>query len=82
VSQTAKNFVKECLTVDPTKRPNAAKLLEHPWLADEMPHFVPDPESPSGGPTDLLPLIQKRLDARTRCKCLTHTIYYWIGPFI
>jgi len=66
VSQTAKDFVKECLTVDPTKRPNAASLLKHSWLASEKPHFVPDPESPTGGPTDLLPHIQKRLDARTR----------------
>ncbi|TFY77846.1 hypothetical protein EWM64_g6165, partial [Hericium alpestre] len=30
------------------------------------PHFVPDPTSPTGGPTDLLPHIQKRLDAKTR----------------
>lgn len=81
VSGTAKGFVKECLTVDPTKRPNAVSVLNHPWLADEKPHFVPDPESPTGGPTDLLPHIQKRLDARTRCKCPARTICHWIVPF-
>ncbi|KAJ7775251.1 hypothetical protein B0H14DRAFT_3508447 [Mycena olivaceomarginata] len=27
------------------------------WLASTTPHFVPDPGSPSGGPTDLLPHV-------------------------
>ena len=51
------------------KRPTAADMLKHRWLADEKPHYVPDPGSPTGGPTNLLPHIQKRLDARTRCEC-------------
>jgi calcium/calmodulin-dependent protein kinase I len=38
------------------------------WLADETPHFVPDPESPGGGPTNLLPHIQKNFDARKTCE--------------
>jgi serine/threonine protein kinase len=29
VSQTAKNFVTECLTIDPAMRPTAAKALQH-----------------------------------------------------
>lgn len=29
VSQTAKDFVKTCLTVDPAKRPTAAAVLQH-----------------------------------------------------
>ncbi|KAI9511365.1 Pkinase-domain-containing protein [Russula earlei] len=66
VSDVAKDFVSNCLTVDPKKRPTAAEMLEHGWLADEKPHYVPDPESPTGGPTDLLPHIQKRLDAKSR----------------
>ncbi|KAI0260006.1 Pkinase-domain-containing protein [Gloeopeniophorella convolvens] len=66
VSDTAKAFVTACLTVDPAQRPTAAEMLKHGWLADEKPHFVPDPESPTGGPRDLLPHIQKRLDAKTR----------------
>jgi calcium/calmodulin-dependent protein kinase I len=39
------------------------------WLADSHPHFVPDPESPSGGPTDLLPYVKKAFDARGLCAC-------------
>jgi hypothetical protein len=57
-----------CLTVDPTQRPTASEVLKHRWLADEKPHFVPDPGSLTGDPTNLLPHIQKRLDARTRCE--------------
>lgn len=68
MSQTAKEFVTKCLTVDPTQRPTATEVLNHPWLADEKPHYVPDPGSATGGPTDLLPHIQKRLDAKMRCE--------------
>jgi len=64
VSDTARSFVTDCLTVDPVSRPTAAEALRHKWLADSIPHFVPDPESPSGGPTDLLPHIQNHFNAR------------------
>jgi len=29
VSETAKNFVRTCLTIDPIKRPRAAEALQH-----------------------------------------------------
>ena len=32
VSGTAKDFVKRCLTVNPTERPCARDMLEHKWL--------------------------------------------------
>ena len=64
MSETAKSFVRECLTIDPTSRPTAAEALQHKWLASEQPYFVPDPESPSGRPTNLLPHIQKAFDAK------------------
>ncbi|KAH9944902.1 Pkinase-domain-containing protein [Amylocystis lapponica] len=64
VSKTARDFVVNCLTIDPASRPTCEEALKHKWLSDERPHFVPDPESPSGGPTDLLPHIQKAFDAR------------------
>ncbi|KAH9848075.1 Pkinase-domain-containing protein [Lenzites betulinus] len=64
VSETAKDFVRTCLTIDPTSRPTAAEALQHRWLASDEPHFVPDPLSPSGRPTNLLPHIQKAFDAR------------------
>ena len=64
VSETARDFVSECLTIDPTSRPTAAEALKHKWLASEQPHFVPDPDSASGRPTNLLPQIQKAFDAK------------------
>ncbi|KAL5514677.1 hypothetical protein ACEPAG_1993 [Sanghuangporus baumii] len=62
VSETARDFVRMCLTLDPAKRPTAKEALEHAWLADETPHFVADPEI--GGPKNLLPTIQKGFNAR------------------
>ncbi len=56
-----------CLTIDPTSRPTAAEMLGHKWLASDQRHFVPDTASPSGGPTNLLPHIQKAFDAKKTC---------------
>ena len=61
VSDTAKDFVRACLTIDPAKRPTAEDMLNHKWLADTKPHFVEDKE---GNITNLLPHIQKAFDAR------------------
>ncbi|KAG5340406.1 Calcium/calmodulin-dependent protein kinase type I [Termitomyces sp. J132] len=62
VSDTAKDFVRQCLTLDPHKRPTADEMLEHKWLADQEPHFVADPES--GKPADLLPHVKKAFNAK------------------
>lgn len=67
VSETARDFVRTCLTLDPAKRPTATEALQHRWLASETPHFVSDPDSPTGGPRDLLPTIQKGFNARKTC---------------
>ncbi|KAI0089645.1 kinase-like domain-containing protein [Irpex rosettiformis] len=61
VTDTAKDFVRTCLTIDPTKRPTAEEMLNHKWLADTQPHYVEDKE---GNMTNLLPQIQKAFDAR------------------
>lgn len=68
VSQTARDFVAACLTIDPDARPTAEEALKHPWLASATPHYVPDPESPSGGPKDLLPQVKKAFDAKKTCE--------------
>ncbi|KAJ3997338.1 kinase-like domain-containing protein [Lentinula boryana] len=64
VSQTAREFIRWCLTIDPNQRPTASECLKHKWLASATPHFVPDPESPTGGPTDLLPHVKKAFNAK------------------
>jgi mitogen-activated protein kinase kinase kinase len=28
------NFIKQCLTLDPIRRPSAKELLDHPWMQD------------------------------------------------
>lgn len=56
VSDTAKEFVRACLTVDPTNRPTAAELLDHPWLKGLEPTNV-----------NLLPNVKKAFDAKKTC---------------
>lgn len=68
VSETARDFVRSCLTIDPNRRPSAEQCLKHKWLADTMPHFITDPESTTGQPVNLLPHIQKQFDARRTCE--------------
>ncbi|SRR6266404_2133538 len=34
LSELGINFIKECLVVDPTKRPSAFELMDHPWMLD------------------------------------------------
>jgi len=63
VSDTARSFVTECLTIDPASRPTAKEALAHKWLASEEPHFVPDPDK-QGRPTDLLPHVKKAFDGK------------------
>ena len=77
VSETARDFVKRCLTLDPNRRPTAEQLLKHKWLADATPHFIADPESTTGQPVNLLPHIQKQFDARRTCKWL----FWWLVSF-
>ncbi|KAJ6512280.1 kinase-like domain-containing protein [Mycena vulgaris] len=54
VSDTARDFMKACLTIDPAGRPSAAEALEHKWLASTTPHFIPEPLSQNGSLADLL----------------------------
>ncbi|TFK20624.1 CAMK/CAMK1 protein kinase [Coprinopsis marcescibilis] len=62
VSDTAKDFVKYCLTTDPVKRPTATQALAHKWLADTEPHFVANPTD--GTPADLLPNVKRAINAK------------------
>ena len=61
VSQTAKDFVRECLTIDPASRPTADEALRHRWLASPEPHGVQDA---AGNMANLLPQMKKAFDAR------------------
>ncbi|KAH9081832.1 kinase [Lactarius deliciosus] len=34
LSEVGINFIKACLAVDPTRRPSAFELMDHPWMLD------------------------------------------------
>ena len=54
VSVTARQFIKKCLTIDPTQRMTSHEALSHPWISG--------PETGSG--EDLLPIVKKNFNAR------------------
>jgi calcium/calmodulin-dependent protein kinase I len=62
VSLAARDFIKQCLTIDPKQRMSAHQALQHPWINTE------DPLSPeqarAGSPEDLLPTVKKNFNAR------------------
>ncbi|KAK4549152.1 hypothetical protein LTR36_007609 [Oleoguttula mirabilis] len=55
VSLTARQFIKRCLTIDPTQRMTSHEALSHQWIAG--------PES-GRGEEDLLPTVKKNFNAR------------------
>lgn len=71
VSEQARQFVRRCLTVDPTNRPTSEELLADPWLksAQEQPEDM-GVMTPRGGTADLLPNVKKAFDAKKTCKSL------------
>lgn len=34
LSDLGVDFVRQCLTIDPVKRPNAVELMNHPWMLE------------------------------------------------
>lgn len=61
VSLAARDFIKQCLTIDPKQRMTAHHALQHPWINAE------DPRSPEQQKTegeDLLPTVKKNFNAR------------------
>ena len=34
LSELGTDYIKECLAVDPTRRPSAFELMDHPWMLD------------------------------------------------
>lgn len=61
VSLTARDFIKQCLTIDPKQRMSAHTALQHPWINAEDPM---SPEQTKAGGEDLLPTVKKNFNAR------------------
>ena len=61
VSDTAREFIKRCLTVDPRERITAHQALQHEWIKPVDPA---SPEAAAGEGQDLLPVVKKNFNAR------------------
>jgi len=59
VSQTARDFIKQCLTIDQKARPTAEGILNHPWLKEEHIGVTDD-----GKHRNLLPHVRKGFNAK------------------
>jgi calcium/calmodulin-dependent protein kinase I len=60
VSDIAKQFVKDCLTIDPSNRPTSTELLNSAWLKDKT----------ASRDVDLLPNVKSAFNAKKTCECL------------
>lgn len=68
VSEPARDFIRRCLTIDPTARMTAHEALSHPWIADEA------APGARGGQQDLLPTVKKNFNARRTLHAAIDTI--------
>lgn len=66
VSDLARDFVRCCLTVDPTNRPTSAELLQHPWLK-QYATSKPEERAPDRQGADLLSNVKAGFDAKKTC---------------
>ena len=76
VSQTARDFIDRCLTVDPHARHTAHQALQHPWIresADTKEKQTEEPREVSGR-MDLLPTVRKNFNARVKLHAAIDTI--------
>lgn len=60
VSDSARDFIRQCLTIDQHKRPTADGILNHPWLKEEHIGVTDD-----GRHRDLLPHVRKAFNAKS-----------------
>ncbi|KAF1993990.1 Ca/Cm-dependent protein kinase B [Amniculicola lignicola CBS 123094] len=68
VSQTAREFIRRCLTVDPAGRMTAHEALSHPWIVDL------GKQGGADGEEDLLPTVKKNFNARRTFHAAIDTI--------
>ncbi|KAI9823281.1 MAG: hypothetical protein M1832_002505 [Thelocarpon impressellum] len=64
VSEQARLFIRQCLTIDPSERMTAHEALSHAFVAEE----------PQGKEADLLPVIKKNFNARRTLHAAIDTI--------
>ena len=67
VSLTAREFIRRCLTVEPSSRMTAHEALSHPWIADLG-------KTAAEGEEDLLPTVKKNFNARRTLHAAIDTV--------
>ena len=70
VSLSARDFIKRCLTIDPTQRMTAHEALSHPFVAGEQAGI----EGKDGKGSDLLPVVKKNFNARRTLHAAIDTV--------
>jgi calcium/calmodulin-dependent protein kinase I len=68
VSLSAREFIKRCLTIDPTQRLTAHQALSHPFVAGEQ------AGNKDGKGSDLLPVVKKNFNARRTLHAAIDTV--------
>lgn len=64
VSQSARDFIKRCLTTDPHARITTHEGLQHPWISPPADPRNPSTQVKTGLGEDLLPVVKKNFNAR------------------
>ncbi|KAG0647136.1 Calcium calmodulin-dependent kinase cmkB [Hyphodiscus hymeniophilus] len=70
VSLRAREFIKKCLTIDPTQRMTAHEALSHPFVAGEE----AGKDGKDGKGSDLLPIVKKNFNARRTLHAAIDTV--------
>src|ERR1700709_724877 len=70
VSVSAREFIKRCLTIDPTQRMTAHEALSHPFVAGEQ----VGKDGKDGKGSDLLPVVKKNFNARRTLHAAIDTV--------
>jgi calcium/calmodulin-dependent protein kinase I len=65
VTEPARDFIRRCLTTDPSRRLTAHQALDHPWIREER---------ASAGGADLLPNVRRNFNARVKLHAAIDTI--------
>jgi calcium/calmodulin-dependent protein kinase I len=68
VSESARDFIRRCLTIDSTKRITAHEALSHPFVAGEL------KKDGDGKESDLLPVVKKNFNARRTLHAAIDTV--------
>ncbi|KAH8819663.1 kinase-like domain-containing protein [Xylogone sp. PMI_703] len=71
VSLQARDFIKRCLTIDPTQRMTAHEALSHPFVVGMDSQTAMDP---SRRGSDLLPVVKKNFNARRTLHAAIDTV--------